>query len=195
MEVVKMKKTLPIALSNRHVHLSQKDLDILFGEGYQLTKLRDLSQPGQFACEEKVDLVGPKKTIKGVRILGPVRSKTQVEISISDAITLGVEPVVRNSGDLAGTPGVKIVGPKGEIDLEEGVIVAARHIHMHTNDAPEFGVKDKDIVSVKVDGVRGLIFNNVLVRVSDESQLEMHVDIEEGNAAGVKNGDIVEIIK
>ncbi|HEY8363457.1 MAG TPA: phosphate propanoyltransferase [Tissierellaceae bacterium] len=190
-----MKKTLPIALSNRHVHLSQKDLDILFGEGYQLTKLRDLSQPGQFACEEKVDLVGPKKTIKGVRILGPVRSKTQVEISISDAITLGVEPVVRNSGDLAGTPGVKIVGPKGEIDLEEGVIVAARHIHMHTNDAPEFGVKDKDIVSVKVDGVRGLIFNNVLVRVSDESQLEMHVDIEEGNAAGVKNGDIVEIIK
>lgn len=190
-----MKKTLPIALSNRHVHLSQKDLDILFGEGYQLTKLRDLSQPGQFACEEKVDLVGPKKTIKGVRILGPVRSKTQVEISISDAITLGVEPVVRNSGDLARTPGVKIVGPKGEIDLEEGVIVAARHIHMHTNDAPEFGVKDKDIVSVKVDGVRGLIFNNVLVRVSDESQLEMHVDIEEGNAAGVKNGDIVEIIK
>lgn len=190
-----MKKQLPIALSNRHIHLSQKDLDILFGEGYQLTKLRDLSQPGQYACEEKVDVVGPKNTIKGVRILGPVRSNTQFELSISDAITLGVEPVIRQSGDIKGTPGAKLVGPKGEVDLKEGIIVAARHIHMHTKDAEEFGVKDKDVVSVKVDGQRGLVFNNVIVRVSEDFQLEMHVDIEEGNAAGVKNGDLVELIK
>lgn len=190
-----MRKLLPIALSNRHIHLSQEDLDILFGEGYELTKLRDLSQPGQYACEEKVDVVGPKNIIKGVRILGPVRSSTQFELSISDAYTLGVEPVIRNSGDIKGTPGAKLVGPKGEVELKEGLIVAARHIHMHTKDAEEFGVKDKDIVSVKVNGERGLVFNNVLVRVSDAFQLEMHVDIEEGNAAGVKNGDLVELIK
>ncbi len=195
MGVLDMKKQLPIALSNRHIHLSQEHLDILFGEGYELTKLRDLSQPGQYACEEKVDVVGPKNTIKGVRILGPVRSSTQFELSVADAFTLGVKPVIRNSGDIKGTPGAKLVGPKGEVELEEGLIVAARHIHMHTKDAEEFGVKDKDIVSIKVDGDRGLIFNNVLVRVSDSFQLEMHVDIEEGNAAGVKNGDLVELIK
>lgn len=195
MGVIKMKKQLPIALSNRHIHLSQEDLDILFGEGYELTKLKDLSQPGQYACEEKVDVVGPKNTIKGVRILGPVRSSTQFELSISDAYTLGVKPMIRNSGDIEGTPGAKLVGPKGEVELKEGLIVAARHIHMHTKDAEEFGVKDKDIVSIKVDGERGLVFDNVLVRVSDSFHLEMHVDIEEGNAAGVKNGDLVELIK
>ncbi len=186
---------LPIALSNRHVHLSQEHLDILFGEGYELTKKKDLSQPGQYACEEKVDIVGPKNTIKGVRVLGPVRGKTQVEISISDAFKLGIEPVVRNSGDIKGTPGAKLVGPKGEVELVEGVIVAARHIHMHTSDAEKFGVKDGDIVKVKTEGIRSLIFDNVLVRAGDTHALEMHVDIEEGNAAGVKNGDLVELIK
>jgi putative phosphotransacetylase len=190
-----MKTKLPIALSNRHIHLSQKDLDILFGEGYELTKFKDLSQPGQYACEEKVDVIGPKKAIKGVRILGPVRSQTQFEISVTDAFTLGVAPVIRNSGDIDSTPGAKVVGPKGEIDIEKGIIVAARHIHMHTTDGEEYGVKDKDIVSVKVDGPRGLVFDNVLVRVQPNFALEMHVDVEEGNAAGVKNGDIVEIIK
>ncbi len=190
-----MKTQLPIALSNRHIHLSQKDLDILFGEGYELTKAKDLSQPGQYACEEKVDLVGPKRTISGVRILGPVRSETQIEVSIADAITLGVSPVIKNSGDLEGTPGVKVVGPKGEVELDKGVIVAARHIHMHTTDGEEFGVADKDIVKVKVNGPRGLVFDNVLVRVHPTYALEMHVDVEEGNAAGVKNGDIVELIK
>lgn len=190
-----MEKQLPIALSNRHIHVSQKDLDILFGEGYELTKLKDLSQPGQYACEEKVDIQGSKGTLKGVRILGPVRPNTQFELSISDAFILGVPSMLRNSGDVKGTPGAKIIGPKGEVDIDEGVIVAARHIHMHTKDAEAFGVKDNDLVSVKLDGPRGLIFNNVLVRVSDSFALEMHVDIEEGNACGVKNGVLVELIK
>ncbi len=190
-----MKTKLPIAMSNKHVHLSQEDLETLFGENYELTKRKDLSQPGQFAAEEKVDLIGPKRTIKGVRVLGPVRSATQIEISISDAFTLGVEPVIRNSGDIEGTPGIKIVGPKGEIELEKGVIIAARHIHMHTDEIKEYGLKNGDIVSVKVDGVRGLTFDNVLVRSGESHKLEMHVDMEEGNAAGVKNGDLVEIIK
>ena len=190
-----MKKELPIALSNRHIHVSQKDLDVLFGEGYELTKMKDLSQPGQYACEEKVDVVGPKNTIKGVRILGPVRPSTQFEISIADAFVLGVKPELRNSGDIKETPGAKLIGPKGEVELSEGLIVAARHIHMHTTDAEKFQVADKDIVSIKVSGDRGLVFDNVLVRVSDEFYLEMHVDVEEGNAAGVKNGDLVELIK
>lgn len=190
-----MKKTLPIALSNRHIHLSQEDLDILFGEGHELTRFKDLSQPGQYACEERVDAVGPKGTIKGVRVLGPVRSSTQFEISVSDAFKLGVQPVIRNSGDIKDTPGIKLVGPKGEVEVPEGVIVAARHIHMHTSDGKDFGVADKDVVSIKVGGERGLVFNNVLVRVSDSYALEMHVDVEEGNAAGVKNGNLVELIK
>ena len=190
-----MKKQLPIALSNRHIHVSQKDLDILFGEGYELTKLKDLSQPEQYACEEKVDIVGAKGTLKGVRILGPVRPNTQFELSISDAFILGVPSMLRNSGDIVGTPGAKIIGPKGEVEITEGVIVAARHIHMHTSDAEGFGVKDNEIVSVKVPGPRGLIFDNVLVRAHKDFALEMHVDIEEGNAAGLRNGDLVELIK
>lgn len=190
-----MKKELPIALSNRHIHVSREDLDVLFGKGYELNKIKDLSQPGQYACDEKVEIVGPKNSIKGVRILGPVRPNTQLELSISDAFTLGIKPIVRNSGDIEGTPGVKIVGPKGEVEIKEGAIVAARHIHMHTKDAEDFGVVDNDIVNIKVNGPRGLIFDNVLVRVSDKFALEMHVDIEEGNAAGVKNRDAVELIK
>lgn len=190
-----MNLKLPIALSNRHIHLGQEDLNILFGEGHELTRTKDLSQPGQYACEEKVDIVGPKKTINGVRVLGPVRGRTQIEVSISDAFQLGVKPIVKNSGDVEGTPGVKVVGPKGEIDLEDGVMVAARHIHMHTTDGEKFGVKDGDIVKVKTEGIRSVIFENVLVRVRENFALEMHVDIEEGNAAGIKNGDLVELIK
>ena len=190
-----MKTKLPIALSNRHIHLSQKDLEILFGEGYNLTKFKDLSQPGQYACDEKVDVVGSRGVLEGVRILGPVRPNTQFEISISDGFTLGVEAMIRNSGDIKSTPGIKLVGPAGEVEIEEGVIVAARHIHMHSKDAEEFGVVDNDIVSIKTEGQRSVIFNNVLVRVSDEFALEMHIDIEEGNASGVKNGQLVEFIK
>ncbi|NLK63741.1 MAG: phosphate propanoyltransferase [Tissierellia bacterium] len=190
-----MKFNATVGLSNKHVHLSKEHIDILFGEGHELTPIKDLSQPGQFACDEKVDLVGPKRTIKGVRILGPARKETQVEISLSDGFTLGIAEVpVRDSGKIEGTPGLKLVGPKGEVELEKGVIAAARHIHMHTSDAEKYGLKDKDIVQVKVNGQRGLTFDNVLVRVNDEYALDMHVDIEEGNAAGLKNGDEVEVI-
>lgn len=190
-----MQKTLPIALSNRHIHLCQEDIEILFGKDYELKKRNDLSQPGQYAAEEKVDLIGPKNTIKGVRVLGPTRAATQVEVSISDSFQLGVEPFIRNSGDIKGTAGITIQGPQGQVELEEGLIVAARHIHMHPSEAEEFGLKEGDIVEVRTSGDRSLTFNNVLIRSGEGHKLEMHVDIEEGNAAGVKNGDPVEIIK
>lgn len=185
---------LPIALSNKHIHLSQADLEALFGEGYELTHKKDLSQPGQFACEEMVEVVGPKGSTK-MRVLGPVRPESQVEVSLADARGLGIAVPVRQSGDVEGTPGAKLVGPKGEVEMSRGVIVAARHIHMSLEDAEKFGVKDKDVVSVKTEGIRGLVFNNVLVRANANFKLEMHVDLEEGNAAGVKNGDLVELIK
>lgn len=190
-----MKKELPIALSNRHIHLSKEHIEKLFGEGYELKIMKDLSQPGQYACEEKVDIVGPKGTLKGVRVLGPARGKTQVEISFADGFKLGAKPPVRDSGDIAGSPGAKIVGPKGEVEIEKGIIAAARHIHMHTDDAKEFGVEDKQRVKVRVGGARGLVFENVLVRVNPAYGLEMHVDVEEGNAAGIRNGDMSELIK
>ncbi|WFD09186.1 phosphate propanoyltransferase [Tepidibacter hydrothermalis] len=185
---------LPIALSNKHIHLGQKDIDVLFGEGTELTHFKDLSQPGQFACEEKVDIVGPKGTIKGVRVLGPARPETQIEISLSDGFKLGVKAPIKDSGDVEGTPGVKIVGPKGEVELQRGVIVASRHIHMHTDDAAKFNVEDKQKVKIRTSGQRAVVFENVLVRVSPKFALEMHVDVEEGNAAGVRNGDLVELI-
>ena len=185
---------LPIALSNKHVHLSQADVDVLFGEGYELTHKKDLSQPGQFACEEMVEVVGPKGSTK-MRVLGPVRPESQVEVSLADARGLGLSVPVRQSGDIDGTPAFKLVGPNGEVECEKGIIVAARHIHMSLEDAEKFGVKDKDVVSVKTEGLRGLTFHNVLVRANANFALEMHVDIEEGNAAGVKNGDLVELIK
>lgn len=188
-------KFVPVGLSNRHLHLSKEHLDILFGEGFELTKLKDLSQPGQFAANEKVDIVGQKGTLKGVRILGPTRKDTQIEISVTDGFVLGVNPPVRDSGKIDGSPGAKIVGPKGEVTLEKGVIAAARHIHMHTSDAENFGLKDKDVVKVKVGGKRGLVFENVVVRVNPEYALEMHVDIDEGNAAQIKSGDKLEVIK
>lgn len=186
---------VPAGLSNKHVHLSQEDINILFGEGYELTSIKDLGQPGQFACDEKVDLVGPKRTIKGVRILGPTRKESQVEISLADGFTLGLDCVpVKGSGSLDGTPGIKLVGPNGEVELKQGVIAAARHIHMTPKDAEEFGVKDKDLVKVKVEGERGLIFENVLIRVHDSYALEFHVDVEEGNAAMVQNKQMLEVI-
>ena len=185
---------LPIALSNKHIHLSQADVDALFGQGYELTHKKDLSQPGQYACEEMVEVVGPKGSTK-MRVLGPVRPESQVEVSLADARGLGIAVPVRQSGDVEGTPGCKLVGPKGEVELERGVIVAARHIHMSLEDVEKFGVKDKDIVSVQTTGERALLFNNVLVRANAAFALEMHVDLEEGNAAGVKNGDLVELVK
>lgn len=185
---------LPIALSNKHIHLSQADIDVLFGQGYELTHKKDLSQPGQFACEEMVEVVGPKGSTK-MRVLGPARPESQVEVSLADARGLGIAVPVRQSGDTEGTPGCKLVGPKGEVEMTKGVIVAARHIHMSLEDAERFGVKDKDVVSVQTTGERALLFNNVLVRANAAFALEMHVDLEEGNAAGVKNGDLVELVE
>ncbi|WP_434798829.1 phosphate propanoyltransferase [Terrisporobacter vanillatitrophus] len=185
---------LPIALSNKHIHLSQADVETLFGAGYELTHKKDLSQPGQYACEEMVEVVGLKGSTK-MRVLGPTRPESQVEVSLADARGLGLAVPVRQSGDVEGTPGCKLVGPKGEVELGRGVIVASRHIHMSLEDAEKFGVKDKDIVSVQTQGERALLFNNVLVRANASFALEMHVDLEEGNAAGVKNGELVELVK
>lgn len=187
-------KKVPVGLSNRHLHVTKEHLEKLFGPGHELTEIKALSQPGQYACEEKVDIVGPKGTLNGVRILGPVRKETQVEVLAADAYKLGLKVPVRDSGDLEGTPGVKIVGPKGEVDLDYGVIIAARHIHMHPDDAKVFGVEDFQRVKVRVEGMRGLVFENVLIRVSPNFALDMHLDTEEGNAAGVGNGDMVEVI-
>lgn len=186
---------VPVGVSGRHVHLSQEHLEILFGEGYELTPMKELSQPGQFAAEETVTLVGPKNVIQRVRILGPVRSETQVEISRTDGFTLGIRPPVRQSGDIAGSAGITIVGPAGCVTIKEGVIVAQRHIHMSPADAERFGLADKDTVSVRVDNERGLIFTNVLVRVRDDFALDFHIDTDEANAALLNNGDEVTMLK
>lgn len=187
------KKLVSIGLSNRHLHLSKDDIKVLFGNDYELTVMKDLSQPGQFAANEKVELVGPKGKLV-LRILGPARNTTQIEVSKTDGFSLGINVPVRNSGDLDGSPGITIVGPKGEVKLEQGVIAAARHIHMHPSDAEKFGIEDNAHVDVKVTGERGLIFNNVLVRVNKEYALDFHLDLDEGNAAGLKNGELVQIL-
>lgn len=186
---------VPVGVSNRHIHLSAEDLETLFGPDYELTPIKDLSQTGQFAADEKLTIVTPKNAIQNVRVLGPVRSQTQVEISRTDAFALGLRPPVRDSGSLENSEGITLVGPKGSIHIKEGVIIALRHIHMSPKDAEEFGVKDKDIVSVKAGGERGVIFTNVLVRVRDDFVLEMHIDTDEANAAGLGNGAIVEVYK
>lgn len=186
---------VPVGVSNRHVHLTQEDLETLFGTGYQLTVKKELSQPGQFAAEETVNLIGPKRSIPNVRILGPVRPQTQVEISLTDSFTLGVTAPVRDSGNLKDTPGIIIEGPKGRIEIKEGVIVAQRHLHLHDSEAEELGLKDQDYIQVKADGIRGLIFDQVLVRVGPKYKKDLHLDIDEANAAGLKNGDLVTIIK
>ena len=174
-----------IETSARHVHVTKEDLEILFGAGATLTPKKDLSQPGQFACEERVTVVGPKRSIERVSILGPVRPATQVELSLTDIRSIGLSAPIRESGDLAGSTGCKIVGPCGEIEIAEGVIAAKRHIHFTPADAEKFGVKDKQIVSVKVDGERGLTFGDVVVRVSEKFQARMHIDTDEANAAGI----------
>ena len=178
-----MSDKILVETSARHVHVSPEDLVTLFGEGYQLTKKKDLSQPGQFACEERVAVIGPKNSFPAVSILGPERKQTQVEISASDARAIGVSCPVRESGDLAGSAGCKIVGPKGEIEIKEGVIIAKRHIHMTPADAEKYGVEDKQVVSVKIDSPdRSLIFGDTVVRVSDSYSLAMHIDTDEANA-------------
>lgn len=186
---------IPIGISNRHVHLSQVDFNTLFGEEYQLTRVKDLTQPGQFACKETVTICGPKGAIEKIRILGPIRSKTQVEVLKGDSFKLGTVPQIRMSGDLHGTSGITIVGPKGSIQIKEGLIVAQRHIHMTPGDAQHFDVHDGQIVSIQVDGPRGGIYNNVVIRANDASALECHVDTEEANAMNLNNVSKITIIK
>lgn len=178
-----------VETSARHVHLSREDLDILFGKGFELTFKKDLSQPGQFATNERVTVVGPKREIANISILGPVRKQTQVELSATDARSVGIPIVVRESGDLAGTPGCKIVGPCGEVELSEGVIVAKRHIHLTPDSAAEFGVEDKQIVSVEIKGTgRSTVFGDVVIRVSEKFAPAMHIDTDESNAC-LSNGE------
>ena len=185
-----------VETSARHVHLSQADIETLFGKGYTLTHKKDLSQPGQYACEERVTLVGPKKPIANVIILGPARPATQVELSFTDARTLGVSAPVRESGDVAGTTGCKLVGPAGEVDIAEGVIIAKRHIHMTPADAEKFGVADKEVVSVKLDSNgRSTVFGDVVVRVNPSFALAMHIDTDEANAAAAFGEFYGEIVK
>lgn len=184
---------VPIGVSARHVHLTQEHVEVLFGKGYQLTKKKEL-MGGQFASNEQVTIVGTKlRAIENVRILGPVRKESQVEISMTDARTLGVAPVVRNSGDIAGSAPIALVGPRGALYLKEGCIVAKRHIHMSPKDAAAAGVADKDVVSVVSLGGRGTTFDEVLVRVDESFTLEMHIDTDEANAAQLKTGDAVVI--
>ena len=178
-----MKKIL-VETSARHVHVTKEDLEALFGAGHELTVKSWLSQPGQFASEEQVDVVGPKNTLQRVRILGPVRPATQVELSLTDARSIGVTAPVRESGDIAGSGACKLVGPAGEVEVAEGVIAAKRHIHMTPEDAEEFGVADKQIVKVKIENdTRTTIFGDVVVRVSPKFALAMHIDTDESNAA------------
>jgi putative phosphotransacetylase len=190
-----MTKSIIIETSARHVHLTTEDMGILFGEGAQLTPKRDLSQPGQFLSEERVRLEGPKKAFDNVSILGPVRNATQAEISLTDARTLGVEAPVRESGDIDGSAPIRIVGPKGQIEISQGVIAAKRHIHFTPEDAEKYGVKNHQIVKVKVTGPRSLIFDEVVIRVSKSFRTFMHIDTDESNAAGIKGsieGEIIE---
>ena len=189
------KTEVPVGISNRHIHLSQNDLDQLFGVGYQLTPMKELSQPGQFACKETVTICGPKGAIEKIRVLGPARSKSQIEILAGDSYKLGVKAPAKLSGDLAGTPGITIVGPKGSVQTTEGLIVAQRHIHMAPQDAADFGVNDGDIVKIAVEGLRGGVYNNVAIRVTANSALECHIDTEEANAMNVGSSASVKIVK
>ncbi|MDR1805227.1 MAG: phosphate propanoyltransferase [Clostridium sp.] len=190
-----MSKPVIMETSARHVHVSREDLETLFGAGYELTNKKDLSQPGQFACAERIRVVGSKGEFPAVSILGPVRPASQVELSASDARSIGIAAPIRESGDTAGTPGCTIIGPKGSVELKEGVIIAKRHIHMTPDDAEKYELKDKQIVQVEVktDG-RSLIFGDVVVRVSPSFALAMHVDTDESNAAALKADTIGEIL-
>ena len=186
---VQRDRTIPVAVSARHIHLTRAAISALFGEGHELTVYKEISQPGQFACVEKVDIIGPRRTIKGVRILGPPRPKCQVEISRTDEFALGIDAPVRDSGDVANSPGITLEGPAGRLTLKEGIICARRHIHMTPDDAAFFGVKDRDVVEVAIDSAgRDLIFGDVLIRVSRKYVLEMHIDTDEANAAEIRGG-------
>ncbi len=200
----KPQKFIPVGVSNRHLHLSQADLEKLYGAGHTLVPFKNISQKGQFAAQETLDIVGPGGRIERVRAVGPTRGQTQLEISRSDAYRLGLDPPVRYSGDLAGTPGVELVGPAATVELKSGVIVPQRHIHMNPRDAAELGVRERERVFVAPvetaavnpgDEPRSIIFGNVLVRVEPTFVLDFHIDVDEANASGLKTGDHVYIIK
>ena len=186
---------VPVGVSARHIHLTQEHVEALFGEGYQLTKKKDL-MGGQYACNETVTIVGLKlRAIENVRVLGPVRKASQIEISATDAMKLGIKAPIRESGDITGSAPIAVVGPKGALYMKEGCIIAMRHIHMSPADAAAAGVHDGDIVSVKADNERGTVFNHVKIRVNDSFTLEMHIDTDEANASKIKTGDKVTILK
>ncbi len=187
---------IPVGISNRHIHLCREHVDILFGKDYQLTEMKPLSQPGQYACKEQLTIVGPSmRAIEGVRVLGPERKKSQVEISRTDSYVLKCKPPVRESGDIAGSAPVTIIGPKGIVTLKEGCIIANRHIHMSLEDGARFGVKDGDYVDVEANGERRTRFYDVQIRVHKDFRCEMHIDTDDANAAGVGNGFKVKLIK
>ena len=186
---------VPVGVSNRHIHLTQEHVEILFGKGYQLTPFKDLSQPGQYACKEQLTIIGPSlRPIEGVRVLGPTRKSSQVEISRTDSYVLKVKPPVRESGDIAGSAPITIIGPKGVVALKEGCIIANRHIHMSLDDAAKFGVKDGDYVDVLVEGERKTMFYDVQIRANAAFRLEMHIDTDDANAAGIGNGFKVKMV-
>ncbi|MBO7761490.1 MAG: phosphate propanoyltransferase [Clostridia bacterium] len=186
---------IPIGVSNRHIHLTVEDVHTLFGEGYELTKVKDLRQPGQYACRETVTIIGPSmRPIEGVRVLGPVRRRSQVEISRTDSYQLKVKPPVRESGDLDGSAPITVIGPRGSVTLSEGCIIANRHIHMGLADAAKYGVVDGDYVTVDATGEKRTRWYDVQVRVSSDFVLEMHVDTDDANAAGIGNGSLVSIV-
>lgn len=186
---------IPIGVSNRHLHISQADFEAIFGEGKTLTNIKDLSQPGQFACQETVHVVGPKGMIENMRILGPFRKQTQIEVAATDARKLGIQPPLRHSGDLENTPGCVLVGPKGFVILNSGCILAKTHIHMSVEEGEQLGVKDKELVDVYVKSERPLCFMDVMARVNPEYRLDFHIDTDEANAAGVTTGDKVLLVK
>ncbi|WP_280770778.1 phosphate propanoyltransferase [Salipaludibacillus daqingensis] len=186
---------IPIGVSNRHIHLSRDHLETLFGKGYQLTKWKDLKQPGQFAANETVTLIGDKGIISNVRILGPLRKESQVEVSLTDSYRLGMDIPIRESGKTEGTPGIVLKGPKGIVVMTQGVIVALRHIHMPPAFAEKHGIKNKSFVSVEFSGKRRLVFDHVLIRVSDQFVLEMHLDTDEANSAAIQTNDTGKIVK
>jgi putative phosphotransacetylase len=182
---------VPVAVSNRHVHLSRQHVELLFGKGYRLHPLRPISQPGQYACEEKIILEGPKGAIKEIRVLGPERKETQVEVSITDTYILGIKPVVRMSGDICGTPGGRLIGPKGQVEITHGVIISARHLHLSDEEAGWFGLKNGDKVKIRKAGIRGVVFHEVVVRSGPGNSLDLHIDTDECNAAGIKQGELL----
>ncbi len=190
-----MKEKFVVEVSARHIHLSQNDLEVLFGADHKLTSKKELSQPGQFACEERVVLVGPKSEMT-LTVLGPTRNATQAELSLTDARVLGIKAPIRESGDVAGSTGITLKGPKGTVELTEGVIVAKRHIHMHPTDAAYYEVANGDVVGVQIETeARSLIFNDTVVRVREDFKLAMHIDTDEANAAAIAGEAFGSIVK